>query len=134
MAVNFPGFIPATCHIHFTAENRFEVCHGALFCQRGFTFRNQLFCRLPFVSHLSVLVRLRCIRSGLECCQLFFGRLHDAFCFSAHFVGVVKELFDTHHVAMVRHRHAAHAVADSFVNQIGNGSLAVENGILGVYV
>ena len=63
---------------------------------------------------------------------LAFGEL--AFCLALYFVHVVEEFLYPHHVAMVGNGHSAHAVLQGLVHEFRNACLAVEDGVLGVYV
>ena len=47
---------------------------------------------------------------------------------------IVEELLDAHHVAVVGDGHAFHAVGQGLIDQGGDGRLAVEEGVLGMYV
>ena len=51
-----------------------------------------------------------------------------------HPVDVVEELLHAEHVAVIRDGHTLHAVGDGFIHQTGDGSLSVQQRILGVHV
>ena len=133
-AFELEAFVAASGHIHFAAENRLEVGYRSLLGQCRLTFGNELLGVLALIRVLAILVGLGSIGAVMECFELLFSLFHRSLGLAAHFVGVVEELLDTHHVAMVGHGHAAHAVGNGLVNQFGDGRLSVKNGILGVYV
>ena len=77
--------------------------------------------------------------------EVFFGHVHfaseDGFegClafgeFGVFLVDVVEELFDAVHVAVVGDGDAGHSVGYGFVNEVVDGGLAVEQGVLCVDV
>ena len=51
-----------------------------------------------------------------------------------HPVDIVEELLHAEHVAMIRDGHTLHAVGNGFIHQTGDGSLTVQQRILGVHV
>ena len=105
-----------------------------MFGNRLFGFHNELLCGFPFIRILAVLAWFGGVRAVAERLNFSFCILDDAFGFSTHFICIVEELLDAHHVAMIGDSHTAHAIADSFVDEFGHRGLSVENGVLGVNV
>ena len=113
-------FLLASRTVHLTAYHGLEVGRDALLGNRGFAFGHQ------FVDTLSaVLVGVGRVGTVAEGVDFLLGLGNGFFCPSFHLVGVVEEVFDAHHVAMVGEGHAAHAVGNGFVDDAGDIGLPV---------
>ncbi len=130
----FERLVAATRHVHLAAEDGLEIGHGTLLAERGLAFGNEFVGGFALVGVLAVLAGLGFIRAVAQGLQLCLGILYDALGLARHLAGIVEEVLDAHHVAVVGDGHAAHSVLDGFVDELGHGGLAVEDGVLGVNV
>ena len=118
--VNLVGLLslPSSRTVHFTAEDGFE--------QPPFGFLKAV---AQFFNGGCVR-RFRLFQLG----NLFVQPLYLVLYGAVLLVGVVEQLLDTHHVAVVGNGHAAHAVRNGFVHKFGYAGHSVQQRVLGMYV
>ena len=129
-ALRLEFFVAAAGHIHFATEDGLEIGHGPLARNLSLAVGDELFGRLPRVRIFPLLVRHRRIGTVLQRGEFFLRLLQRTLGLPRHFLGIVEEFLDAHHVAMVGHCHSAHAVAHSLVYELRDGCLTVENRVL----
>jgi len=112
---------PTARHIHFTAEDRLEqLLLGSL----------QLFFACFQLSHRVFTFHFPLFQTGDFLLQV----LYFAIDLAVLLVDIVEKFLDSEHVAMIGHSDSFHPVGHRLVHQTRDGSLAVENRILSVYM